>query len=145
MEETRLVQVTPETDTVRIVLADDDRLFTQMMRARLSMRQEFEVVGIAENGREAVQLTAELGPDLVLMDVSMPVLDGIEASRLIRAAENPPAVVFVTGEEEAADGRAYGAGGAAYLRKTGDLVGLIDLILALAKIEVVTGGQARHA
>jgi DNA-binding NarL/FixJ family response regulator len=130
------VQVTPETDTVRVVLADDDRLFLQMMRARLSMRPELEVVGIAANGREAVELTAELGPDLVLMDVSMPVLDGIEASRLIRAAENPPAVVLVTGEDEAADGRAYEAGAIAYLRKTGDIVGLIDVILAVSQVAV---------
>lgn len=126
----------PEPDAVRIVLADDDRLFAQMVRAQISMRPGLEVVGIAGNGREAVELAEELEPDLVLLDVSMPVLDGIEASRIIRAADNPPSVVLVTGEDEVADGRAYRAGAAAYLRKSTDLVGLIDVILAVSQLAV---------
>jgi DNA-binding NarL/FixJ family response regulator len=118
-------------DPIRIVIADDDRLFAGMVRAQLSARTEFEVVGIAGDGREAVALTEELEPDLVLMDVAMPLLDGVEASRLIRAAPNGPKVVLVTGDDEDLDGRAYRAGAAAYLRKS-DLVGLIDLILAVS-------------
>jgi DNA-binding NarL/FixJ family response regulator len=119
-------------DPIRIVIADDDRLFASMVRTKLSARAEFDVVGIARNGREAVALAEHFEPDLVLMDVAMPLLDGVEASRVIREAPNAPTVVLVTGDDEDLDTRAYGAGAAAYLRKSEDLVGLIDLILAVS-------------
>jgi DNA-binding NarL/FixJ family response regulator len=120
-----------DPDPVRIVIADDDHLFARMARARLAERSEFEVVGIAENGREAVELADELEPDLVLMDVSMPVLDGVEASRLIHAAENPPAVVLMTGEDGELEARAYEAGAAGYLRKSAGLGAVVDVIIAV--------------
>src|SRR5262245_57434757 len=121
-------------DSVRIVIADDDDLFARMVRIQLSTRPEFEVVGIASDGREAIELTNELEPDVVLMDVSMPVVDGIEATEVIRAGPDPPAVVMVTGEDEATDVRAYTAGAAAYLRKSGGTLGLIDVILAVSQV-----------
>src|SRR5690242_20341238 len=71
-------------DPVRIVIADDDRLFAQLVRTKVSEQPELEVVGIAANGQEAVDLAQELEPDLVVMDVSMPLLDGIDATRMIR-------------------------------------------------------------
>jgi DNA-binding NarL/FixJ family response regulator len=118
-------------DRIRIVIADDDLLFARMVRTQLCERAEFEVVGLAANGQEAIDLVEELEPDVVLMDVAMPVLDGIEASRVVRASADPPTVVLVTGEDEDLDTRAYKAGATAYLRKA-DVLGLIDLILAVS-------------
>ena len=69
---------------IRILLVDDHALVRQGVRALLEGQDGFEVVGEAENGREAVAKTRELGPDIVLMDVAMPVLNGIEATRLIK-------------------------------------------------------------
>jgi DNA-binding NarL/FixJ family response regulator len=119
-------------DPVRIVVADDDRLFAEMVRMQLSSREEVEIVGLAANGEEAVELAEELKPDLVLMDVSMPVLDGVEAARTITAGSDPPAVVLVTGEDGELDARAYEAGAAAYLRKSAGLAALMDVIVALS-------------
>ena len=109
-------------DPIRIVVADDDLLFARMVRAHVSTRPEFEVVGIAANGRKAVALNDELAPDVVLMDVVMPVLDGIEAAQIIGDRDDPPAVVLITGDDDESDARAYGTGAAAYVRKPADLV-----------------------
>jgi DNA-binding NarL/FixJ family response regulator len=123
----------PSRDRIRIVVADDDWMFARLLQVRLSAHPDLEVVGIAGNGSEAIALAEELEPDLVLMDVSMPVLDGVEATRLIRALPEPPTVVLVTGEDDDADLGAYEAGAAAYLRKSLDLVSLIDVIVAFSQ------------
>jgi DNA-binding NarL/FixJ family response regulator len=123
----------PSRDRIRIVVADDDWMFARLLQVRLSAHPDLEVVGIAGNGSEAVALAEELEPDIVLMDVSMPVLDGVEATRLIRALPEPPTVVLVTGEDDDADLGAYEAGAAAYLRKSLDLVSLIDVIVAFSQ------------
>ena len=139
MRETRAVRQALEPDTVRVVLADDDRLFTQLMRAQLSLRPGLEVVGIASDGAEAVDLAAALEPDVILMDVSMPRLDGIAATRLIRESPDAPAVVLVTGEDGATDARAYEVGAAAYLRKSADLLGLVDVVVAVSQLVAAAG------
>jgi len=121
-------------DPLRIVVADDDPLFARMVRAHVSARPEFEVVGIAANGLQAVELNEELTPDVVLMDVGMPVLDGVEAAELIRDQPDPPAIVLVTGDDGAADVRVHKVGAAAYVRKPADLVELLDVVLAVSAI-----------
>jgi CheY-like chemotaxis protein len=118
---------------VRIVVADDDPLFARMVRSQVSARPGFEVVGIAANGVEAVELTDQFAPDVVLMDVEMPLLDGVEATQIIRDRPDPPAVVLVTGGDETSDARAYRVGAAAYVRKPADLVMLMDIILAVSQ------------
>ena len=123
----------PAPDPVRIVVADDDPLFARMVRSQISACPGFEVVGLAANGLEAVRLTDELAPDVVLMDVEMPLLDGIEAARMISDRPDPPAVVLVTGSDEASDARAYKAGAAAYVRKPTDFVMLMDIVLAVSQ------------
>jgi DNA-binding NarL/FixJ family response regulator len=134
MREDPTVSSGHSTRPVRIVIADDDPLFGRMVQAQLSERAEFEVVGLAANWLQAIMLTQELEPDLVLLDVSMPVLDGIDAARIIRQGRRPPSVVLVTGEDDASDARAYKAGAAAYVRKTGDIVPLMDAILAVSQL-----------
>lgn len=123
---------------LRIVIADDDPLLGRMLQAHLSERADFEVVGLAANGREAIMLADELEPDLVLLDVSMPVLDGIDAARIIRQRASPPTVVLITGDDHASDVRAYKAGAAAYVRKSGGLAPLIDVILAVSQLGILS-------
>lgn len=84
---------------MRILIADDHSLFRDGLRSLL-VAQGHEVVGEASNGRDAVKLTQELKPDMVLMDVHMPELDGIEATRLISAAMPEMKVVILTASEE---------------------------------------------
>jgi two-component system, NarL family, response regulator DegU len=81
--------------TIRLLLADDHRMLREGLRR--SMTDEgFDVVGEATNGEEAVALAAELAPDVVLMDVTMPEMDGVEATREISANGTPTRVVMLT-------------------------------------------------
>lgn len=70
---------------IRVLVADDQAMVRQGFAALLDAQQDIEVVGQAENGQQAVEMAAETGPDVVLMDVRMPVMDGLEAARLIIA------------------------------------------------------------
>jgi DNA-binding NarL/FixJ family response regulator len=69
---------------IRVLLADDHRMLREGIRALLERQEDIQVVGEAGDGREAVRLTTQLCPDVVVMDVSMPMLNGIEATRQIR-------------------------------------------------------------
>jgi CheY-like chemotaxis protein len=125
----------PPADRTRILIADDDRFFAEMLRNALASHDEFDVVDLVENGAEAVESARALKPGLVLMDVAMPLLDGIEATRRMRELEDAPTVVLITGEEsESGDKRAYEAGAAAYLRKSLELVAVIDVIVAVSRL-----------
>ena len=129
----------PPRERIRIVIADDDWMFARLLQVRLTAHPDLEVIGIAGDGSKAVALAEELTPDIVLMDVTMPVLDGVEATRLIRALPDPPTVVLVTGEDDDTDLGAYEAGAAAYLRKSVDLVSLIDVIVAFSQLTGARG------
>ena len=98
----------PSPGRTRIVIADDDRFFVEMLRTALAEHDEFEVVATAGTGEEAIHHVEELKPSLVLLDVAMPVLGGVEATRQIRKLPDPPAVVLITGDEaETTDAAAY--------------------------------------
>src|SRR3974377_1530411 len=86
-----------KTKPIRVLIADDHLLFTEALEAILSGDDRIEVAGRARDGGEAVELAQKLEPDLVLMDVSMPVLDGIEATREIRAVGSDAAILMLTG------------------------------------------------
>ena len=77
-------KVTMTNKEVRVLITDDKRAARQGLKALLARVPEVEVVGEAANGQEAVELTAECQPDVVLMDVKMSVMDGLEATRLIK-------------------------------------------------------------
>lgn len=81
---------------VRVLLADDQPLVRAGLRMILSTEPDIEVVGEAEDGRVAVTLCERLAPDVVLMDVRMPQLDGIEATRAVTALADPPRVLVLT-------------------------------------------------
>jgi two-component system, NarL family, response regulator DegU len=128
----------PPADRTRILIADDDRFFAEMLRSALVVHDEFEVVGVFENGAEALAGTESLKPALVLMDVGMPVLDGIETTRKLRDLADPPTVVLITGEESESNGRrAYEAGAAAYLRKSEELVSVIEVVIAVSRLSAI--------
>jgi len=82
--------------TTRVLLADDERLVRAGYRMILQAEPDLEVVGEAADGVEAVEAAPRLRPDVVLMDIRMPLLDGIAATRRLVALEDPPAVVVVT-------------------------------------------------
>lgn len=81
---------------IRTVLVDDHPQLLQTLRKSLERHERIEVVGTAVNGREAVEVVSSLDPDLLIMDVSMPEMDGLAATRLIKKRENAPRIVLVS-------------------------------------------------
>jgi DNA-binding NarL/FixJ family response regulator len=103
---------------LRVLIADDHRLFAEALQAILASDERIEVIGQASDGSEAVELTRTLGPDVVLMDVSMPVLDGFEATREIREESEDTRVLMLTGSNSRADvARSREAGASGYVTK----------------------------
>src|SRR5438874_4947515 len=112
------------TERVRVVIADDQRLFAEALEAILSTDGRIEVVARADDGRLAVELVREHRPDVVLMDIAMPVLDGIAATEQIKEDGGDTRVIVLTGSAATQDiARARAAGAAGYVTKdqiTGD-------------------------
>ncbi len=103
---------------LRVVIADDHRLFAEALEAILTTDDRIEVVGQASDGAQAVELARRLDPDIVLMDVSMPVLDGFEATREIREESADVRVLMLTGSNSRDDvDRSREAGAAGYVTK----------------------------
>jgi two-component system, NarL family, response regulator LiaR len=115
---------------VRVLIADDHQLFAESLGLTLHIDDRLEVVGTAWNGKEAIRLAEELRPDVVLMDIEMPVLDGIEATRAVRSSLPDCQVVVLTASLAVEDAhRARHAGAAAYLTKGCFMRDLIDALL----------------
>lgn len=86
--------------TLRILIVDDERLALDRLRRVCSRIDGVEVVGLAASGAEALHQVETCTPDVVLLDVTMPGLDGIETGRLLRTRANPPAIIFTTAHEQ---------------------------------------------
>ena len=122
----------PSSRPLRVLVADDEPLFVETVKALLAGDDRVEVVGTASNGQDAVDLANALVPDLTLMDISMPVLDGIEAARRIRLEQPSATVLILTGSSIATDiDRARQAGVAGFLTKDRLGTQLVDAILEL--------------
>src|SRR5688500_15847054 len=103
---------------VRLLLADDHELIRAGLRQLLEREKDFEVVAEASDGREAVALAAKTKPDIAVLDVNMPEVDGLEATRLLRALDNPPQVLILSvAESEEMVRRILEAGARGYVLK----------------------------
>jgi two-component system response regulator NreC len=119
---------------LRILLADDHIVMRTGLRALLERQPNLEVVGESENGREAVELVASLRPDVVVMDVGMPVLNGIEATKMIVSKHPTTAVVILSMHaDESYVMRALKAGARGYLLKDSAAIDLISAIHAVSQ------------
>jgi two-component system response regulator DesR len=135
---------TPPPGRVRLLIADDQRLFAESLMTVLSEDERVDVIGIAADGEEAVRLAAELQPDVILMDLKMPLLDGLEATRKIRKSGLPVQILLMTGTdtpvgaEDAAD-----AGANAFVRKERGVEELQHVFLEVASLAAVLGSPVR--
>jgi CheY-like chemotaxis protein len=105
---------------LRVLIVDDHALYTELLLRQLAPYEWIEVVGCAANGRDGVTLAAAASPDAILMDLDMPVLDGIEAIRRIRLRSDVPVLVLTASASAVDRDRALAAGALAILPKTID-------------------------
>jgi DNA-binding NarL/FixJ family response regulator len=122
-----------EAVSVKVLIADDHRLFAEALRAILSADDRIEVVGLAASGEDAVSKAVRLAPDVVVMDISMPGLDGVEATRRILDVRPEARVLMVTGSDAQEDvDAARGAGASGYVTKDRIAAELVVAILDVA-------------
>src|SRR5215470_15617241 len=116
-----------EGGMIRLVLVDDQPSVRQGLRMRLTLEPDITVVGEAGNGREAMTLVQQLAPDIVLMDVEMPEMDGIAAAAALHASTPRSVVVMLSVHDDVSTrGRAQAAGAAAFVNKSG----VVEVLLA---------------
>lgn len=120
--------------SIRVLIADDHRLFAQALEAILADDERIEVAGHAADGAEAVRLALTLDPDLILMDIAMPTMDGFQATKQIRKQRPHACVLMLTGSNSRVDvDRAREAGASGYVTKDRIAAELIDAILEVVK------------
>ena len=120
---------------VRVLLADDHRLMREGTAALLAGDERIEVVGLAGDGREAVALAERRRPDVVLLDLNMPGMDGLQACARLREGGGPEVLMLTVSEEEPDLYAALRVGAAGYLTKDVPPAELIEAVLAVARGE----------
>ncbi len=126
-----------DSHAIRVLIADDQLLFADALASALSLDERIDVVGIAINGEEAVHLTEVLSPDVILMDLQMPLVDGVEATRRICGGDTKvkPKILVLTGTDAPDDiRRAREAGAVGYLTKDRSSVDLTDTVTGLVSL-----------
>jgi DNA-binding NarL/FixJ family response regulator len=120
---------------VRVLVADDHQLMREGTAALLGADERVEVVGLARDGREALALAERRAPDVVLLDLNMPEVDGLEACARLREGGGPEVLMLTVSEEEPDLYAALRVGAAGYLTKDVPPAELIEAVLAVARGE----------
>lgn len=127
-------------ETIRVLIADDHTLFREGLAALLKSVPGLDVVAIVEDGQRAIELAAKLQPDVILMDLRMPGLNGIEATRQIVAASPHIGVIVVTMfDDDDSVFSAMRAGARGYILKGADQTDILRAIQAVARDEAIFG------
>jgi len=122
----------PEESSIRVLIADDDSGFLDSLRELIDRQPELHVIAAAANGLEAIELAEKLEPDAVVLDLHMPLLDGVSAAARLRRDHPSVCLIALTGDEEPALHRAVREAGAdEVLLKTQLVEGLIERLSTL--------------
>lgn len=125
--------MTTKPEKIRLILADDHKIIRDGIRSLLQNESRYEIIGEAENGDEAVALVEKLKPHLVIMDINMPVLDGIDATRIIteKYTDTSVLVLTMTSEQEHIKKMIEAGAGGYILKNSGreELISAIDTIV----------------
>ncbi|MFQ6015200.1 MAG: response regulator [Anaerolineae bacterium] len=125
-------------DRIRVLLADDHTLFRQGLRQILQMERDIRVVGEVGNGEEAVEKASTLRPDVIVMDINMPQMDGVQATKLITEKEAKTAIIILTMyRQDEYVFEAIKAGARGYFLKDADASEVIDGIRAVHRGEAL--------
>jgi DNA-binding NarL/FixJ family response regulator len=134
--------------TIRVLLADDQALLRGTFRMLFDAADDMETAGEASDGREAVELARALSPDVILMDIRMPEMDGLEATRLISASEDLAGVrvlILTTFEDDEYVAEALRAGASGFLGKGARPEELLDAVRTVAAGEALLSSSATQA
>ena len=116
--------------TIRLALVDDNRAFVASVRNHLATEPDLLVVGQAFEGQDALRMIRELKPDVVLLDIAMPDMNGLEVARCIQRLERAPAVIFLTMHDNTSYRKAATSVGAAgFVCKSNVVADLLPLVL----------------
>lgn len=120
---------------VRVLLADDHELMRRLMRRAIAARPGLEIVGEAADGAQALELARTLAPDVIVLDLAMPVMDGLEVTRSLRADQPRCAIVVVSAfEADRVAAAAHAAGADRYVEKGAGLAAAVDAVEELARL-----------
>lgn len=123
--------------SIRVVLADDDADIRQLVRINLELDDRFEVVGESRDGVETISVVRHVDPDVVLIDLDMPRLSGLEAARRIRSIRpEVKVIVFSASGHDGSAQEAVEAGAHAYLNKTADITHIGQQIASFCEREL---------
>lgn len=118
---------------ITLVLADDQPAVRAGLRMRLSLEEDIQIVGAAREGNEALQVVSRLKPDIVIMDLEMPVMDGLAAAKALKSSAPDSQVIILTiHDDETSRRQAREAGAAGFVSKHADETVLLNTIRALA-------------
>ena len=128
---------------MRVLIADDDALFAASLMSVLGEDDRVDIVGVAANGEEAVKLANELRPDVILMDLRMPVMDGLEATRRIRETHPSTQILLLTGTDAPIEADVAAAGATAFLRKESGVEEIRQVFFEVASLAAALGTPTR--
>ena len=133
MSDASQAHITDTEDMITLVLVDDQPAVCAGLRMRLSLEEDIQIIGTARDGNETLDVVARLKPDIVIMDLEMPIMDGLAATKMLESSAPKTQVIILTIHDDVTSRqRAREAGAAGFVSKHADEIVLLHTIRVLA-------------